>query len=148
MRFSEARGQKVLSTSDAATVGKVAHFVVAPDPARVVAMRVRKTPGEADMLPWTNLTAFGRDAVTVTSAAVFVTADPELAILADKHHDILGRRVLDAGGTERGTVKDVDFDLQTGAVTTVITDRAEIPGAAVIGLGSYALIVRAASATL
>lgn len=148
MRFSEARGQKVLSTSDAATVGKVAHFVVSPDPARVVAMRVRKTPGEGDLLPWANLTAFGRDAVTVTSAAAFVTADPELAILADKHHDILGRRVLDAGGTELGTVKDVDFDLQTGTVTTVITDRAEIPGAAVIGLGTYALIVRAAAATV
>jgi uncharacterized protein YrrD len=119
--------------------------VVAPDPARVVALRVRKTPGEADILLWTGLTAFGRDAVTVPSADAFVTPDPEIAILADKHHDVLGHRVLDASGRELGTVKDVDFDLESGAVTSVITDRTEIPGEAVIGLGSYALVVRAAS---
>ncbi len=145
MRFSEAKGQKVLSTSDAATVGKVARFVVAPTPApaRVAALVLRKTPGEGDVLPWAGLTAFGRDAVTVPSAAVFVSPDGELATLADKDHQILGRRVLDDSGTDLGKVADVDFDVRTGELTTVVTDRTEIPGSAVVGLGSYALVVRA-----
>lgn len=145
MRFSEAKGQKVLSTSGAATVGKVSRFVVAPTPppARVAALVLRKTPGDADVLPWSGLTAFGRDAVTVESAASFVQADGHLAVLADKDHQVLGRRVLDDSGTDLGKVVDVDFDLRTGELTTVLTDRTEIPGSAVVGLGSYALVVRA-----
>lgn len=143
MRFSEAKGQKVVSTSEAVTVAKVDGFVVVPGPGRVLALKLKKTPAEGELLRWSSLTAFGRDAVTVPSGSVIEVGDPELTALADKHRDVIGRRVLDDTGTDQGKVVDVDFDLQTGDITTVITDRTEIPGSTVIGLGSYALVVRA-----
>lgn len=142
MRFSEARKQKVVSTSSATTVGRVDGFVVDASAARVVALLLKKTPGDADLLRWADLTAFGRDAVTVPGAESLTSAAGDLAVLADKHHDVVGKLVLTDAGVAVGKVVDVDFDLTDGTVLTLITDRDEIPGASMLGLGSYALMVR------
>ena len=64
MRFSEAKGHKVVSTDSAETVGKVAGFVVDPRSASVVALSLKKTGDHGTTLPWTGITAFGPDAVT------------------------------------------------------------------------------------
>lgn len=144
MRFSEAHRHKVVSTSSAVTIGRVDGFVVDPRTARVVALRLKKTPGDAELLRWSDLTAFGRDAVTVPGPEALVTADAELTTLADKHHDVLGKRVLTDTGVSVGTVQDVEFDLTDGTVRTLLTDVDEIPGTAMTGLGTYALMVRAA----
>lgn len=142
MRFSEAAKQKVVSTSSATTVGRVDGFVVDPANARVVALKLKKTPGDADLLRWSELTSFGRDAVTVPGEQVFTTPDGNLARMADKDHDLMGKLVLTRTGVELGTVSDVDFDPADGTVRSVITDRTEIPGSAMTGLGTYALMVR------
>lgn len=142
MRFSEARKQKVVSTTSATTIGRVEGFVVDAPRAQVVALALKKTPGDADLLPWAQLKSFGRDAVTVPDESVLVSASGDLAVLADKHHEILGKRVLTDTGVDAGQVKDVDFDAATGAVLTLITDRSEVPGSAMLGLGTYALMVR------
>lgn len=144
MRFSEARKQKVVSTSSATTVGRVDGFVVDATAGRVVALLLKKTPGDGDLLRWADLTAFGRDAVTVPGAESLTSATGDLAVLADSHHDVVGKLVLTDAGVAVGKVVDVDFDLTDGTVLTLITDRDEIPGTSMLAIGSYALMVRTA----
>jgi hypothetical protein len=57
MRFTEATGRKIVSTSTAATVGKVSGFVVDPAVSSVVALQLKAYSGE--VLRWSDLTAFG-----------------------------------------------------------------------------------------
>ncbi|MGH3813515.1 MAG: PRC-barrel domain-containing protein [Pseudonocardiaceae bacterium] len=54
---------------------------------------------------------------------------------------MLGKRVLTERGMELSTVTDVDFDPETGAVTTLITKTETIAGDRLIGLGGYAVVV-------
>lgn len=142
MRFSEARGHKVVSTSSATTVGRVDELLVEPAQRAVVALHLKKTEGDVDTLLWPAMTAFGRDAVTVSGAEALVKADGRIAELAGKPAHLLGKRVLTEDGDEQGKVQDVEFDPETGTLTTLLTDRAEIPGERLSGVGSYAVVVR------
>jgi sporulation protein YlmC with PRC-barrel domain len=139
MRFSEAKNHKVVATGDAATVAKLAGFVVEASSARIVALRLKKTDGDVDLLNWTDVQGFGPDAVTVTSPSVFVKAGE-----GAKRGDLLGSRVLTERGVELGEVKDVDFDPADGVVRAVLTKSEEVAGSRLLGHGSYALVVREA----
>ncbi|MCE0445630.1 PRC-barrel domain-containing protein [Streptomyces tricolor] len=44
---------------------------------------------------------------------------------------------------EHGTVQDIAFDAASGRVLTLYTALGDIPGARLLGLGPYALVVRA-----
>ena len=66
MRFSEAKGRKVVSTATAETVGRVDGFVVDPRSRTVLALKVKKA-ASGDVLPWRQVESFGTDAVTVVS---------------------------------------------------------------------------------
>ena len=59
---------------------------------------------------------------------------------------LLNKRVLDDRGDESGTVHDVDFDPESGRVTSVITSTGSLDGDRLIGCGPYAVVVRAADA--
>lgn len=137
MRFSEAKGHEVVSTADAATVGKVSGFVVDAAAGKVVGLRLKKTEGDVDLLAWADVQGFGPDAVTVGSVAALRKAGD-----AEKHLDVLGRRVLTEHGVELGDVQDVDFDPADGSIVAVHTKQGEVSGARLLGLGSYALVVR------
>lgn len=138
MRFSEAKGHKVISTADAETVAKVSGFAIDPASAKVIGMHLKKTDGDVDLLPWENLVGFGPDALTVASSAALVKAGPQT-----KGNDVLGVRVLSDAGVELGEVKDVDFDPETGTVRALLTKQGEVAGDRMLGLGGYALVVRA-----
>ncbi len=141
MRFSEAQGHKVVSTATADTVGKVEQLIVDPSTQHVVGLLLKKTSGDGDALPWSGISAFGTDAVTVTDESAVVIADGRLKELSDKRSALGGKRVLSREGVELGTVKDVDFDPADGTVRALLTDREEIPGARLVGVGSYAVVV-------
>lgn len=142
MRFSEAKNHRVVSTTGAVTVGRLSEFVVDPRTAHVVALTLKKSAGSGDTLTWNNLKAFGPDAVTVESADVVTAAEGDLLTMSDKHHRILGKRVLTEHGDELGKVKDVEFDPENGLVQSLITATEEINGSRILGLGSYAVVVR------
>ncbi|GAB2764432.1 hypothetical protein GCM10027020_15750 [Nocardioides salsibiostraticola] len=145
MRFSEAKGRKVVSTSTADTVGKVDRLVVDPATKSVVALELKKTH-EASGLAWANITSFGTDAVTVAAEDKLAEHTEEVEVLAAKDRRILGKMVLDNAGDELGTIKDVDFDPANGTITSLLlTDGnvAEVPGSRLIGIGSYAVVVAA-----
>ena len=144
MLFSESRNRKVVSSSDAATVGKVARFVVDPVLRQVVALELKKTQ-DGDLLRWSDITAFGTDAVTVAGADAIGSATPEVRELAAKHRRILGKRLLTSAGDELGEVADVAFDPETGALSSLVPDRGEeVSASRLLGVGSYAVVVRLA----
>ncbi len=142
MLFSQARKRDVVNTTTATKVARVDGFVVLPGPARVALLRLGKVSGAGTLLAWEDLQGFGPDAVTVTTDAVIRPARDALEQRAeDNDLEILGKRVLTERGTELSTVTDVDFDPETGAVTTLITKTETIAGERLIGLGGYAVVV-------
>jgi len=142
MRFSEARNRPVVSTDTATTIGSVADLVMDAATAAVVAVRVKRSAGSGDMLPWRDVTAFGPDAVTVASASALGEAEGRTAELAGKRAEVVGKRLLTDAGTEIGTVADVEFDPRTGQVLSLLTASGTVPGNRLIGCGSYAVIVQ------
>ena len=141
MRFSEAAGRQVVSTSAADTVGRVDEFVVDPRRRAVVALSLKRTDG-GDTLLWTDIVAFGADAVTVTGAEKIVDAAPAIVALSGKEHRLVGKRVLTVAGDDIGTVDDVEFDADTGTITSLLLPAGDVAGARLIGVGSYAVVVR------
>lgn len=143
MRFKDASGRKVVSTSTADTVGKIDAFVVDVSGPKVVALQLKKTDS-GDILRWADINAFGGDAVTVESDAAVVEADGDLAPLLEKSNHVLGKLVLSKVGDELGKVADVEFDAASGAVTALVLDHgAEVSGKRMVGIGSYAVVVEA-----
>ncbi len=132
------------STATATRVARVNSFVVLPGPARVALLRLGKVSGAGTLLAWDDVQGFGPDAVTVATDAVIRPARDGLEQRAeDGDLEILGKRVLTERGMELGAVKDVDFDPETGVITTLITKTAAIDGERLIGLGGYAVVVSA-----
>lgn len=145
MLFTDAAGRQVVSTSTAETVGQIAEFVVDPQSHTVVAVTLKKTDS-GDTVPWSSITAFGVDAVTVTAAEVIIDAhdaDAAVAALSGKDRRLLGKRVLNTIGEDLGPVTDVDFDPDTGAVNSLVLATGDVAGDRLIGIGSYAAIVDA-----
>ncbi|MFH9729239.1 PRC-barrel domain-containing protein [Streptomyces sp. NPDC017260] len=134
MLFSEVRGLPVVPP--AGPIGTVTSLTVDIASGAVSHVRLRGSrPGRTSVLSWDSVLAAGPGAVRVRSAAAPDTVPP--------HHDLLGRRVLTEAGTARGTVLDVAFDPETGRVLAVFTTRGEVPCDRLLGLGDYALVVRA-----
>lgn len=144
MLFSQARKHNVVSTATATRVARVDGFVVLPGPARVALLRLGKVSGAGTLLAWEDLQGFGPDAVTVATDAVIRPARDTLEQRAeDNDLEIIGKRVLTERGMELGSVTDVDFDPETGAVTSLIIKAETIAGSRLIGLGGYAVVVSA-----
>ncbi|HXT43951.1 MAG TPA: PRC-barrel domain-containing protein [Pseudonocardiaceae bacterium] len=144
MLFSQARKRPVVNTATANRVARVDSFVVLPGPARVALLRLGKVSGAGTLLSWDDVQGFGPDAVTVATDAVIRPARDVLEQRAeDNDLEIVGKRLLSEQGTELGTVTDVDFDPETGTVTSLITKTDTISGQRLIGLGGYAAVVSA-----
>lgn len=142
MKFSDARGRQVVSTSTGDTVGKVSEFVVDPTSRSVVAVQLRKADN-GDTLRWSDITAFGQDAVTVSGNDQIVAAGEDVLELTGKSHVLIGKRVLSDAGDELGQVKDVEFDASSGEVTGILLGSSEVAGRRLVGVGSYAVVVQA-----
>ncbi|MEO7421965.1 MAG: PRC-barrel domain-containing protein [Ornithinibacter sp.] len=143
MMFSAAKGHKVVDTSSAATVGTVSGFLVEPSAHVIVALRVKKAE-TGEVIRWRDITAFGSEAVTVPRGGVVTDTDAELEALGAKARKLMKKRVLTSAGDELGTVKDVDFDPATGALTWfLLGGEPDVAADRLIGVGSYAVVVRA-----
>ncbi|MFC6288458.1 PRC-barrel domain-containing protein [Nocardioides sp. GCM10027113] len=141
MKFSEAHGTKIVSTETAETVGEVDGFVVDPSDHAVRALRVRKS-NAGNTLAWSDIRAFGVDAVTVDRGERIRDAGGDVSDLLGKERQILGKRVLTTGGEELGSVSDIDFDPDSGEVTSLVCGDGDVAGARLVGVGSYAVVVQ------
>ncbi len=140
-RFSDADGRKVVSIADAGTVGRVSGFVVDPDGSRVVALHLKKTEGKVDTLRWSDVRAFGADAVTVAEASAVTETPADVDALSGKTHRLLGKRALSVAGDELGEVVDVEFDDASGVVGAVVLEDGTVVGCRLVGVGSYAVVL-------
>ncbi|MFE3323961.1 PRC-barrel domain-containing protein [Streptomyces sp. NPDC059176] len=144
MLFSKAQGRSVVDVRSAETFGRVVACSVAPSPPRISAVRLKARHGhKAYAVTWRNIQSFGRDAVTVRSAEDLLPED-EIDSLAKEHesHEPFAKPVLSENGEWLGTVKDVEFDEEDGRLCALITEDGRLPGDCVLGVGSYAAVVR------
>lgn len=140
MLLSQITGLPVMDTVEAHQVGVVDGLVLAAHPPRVLALRLRKAGRSGSFLTWKNVQAIGHDAVMARTHAL-QDADDDLAAPAAVCKDLFGRRILTDRGAEAGTCQDIDIDTDTGEVLTVHSANDHHPGAALTGVGSYALII-------
>ncbi len=141
MLFSDAKGHQVVSTAAAEQVGKIKDVVVDPSTRSVIALLLKKTDA-GSILRWSDLTGFGSDAATVASADLLLETDEQVDALRGKAHELHGKRVLDTRGDELGSVKDLDIDPTSGAVTSLVLEHRSVPGSALLAVGSYAVVVK------
>jgi sporulation protein YlmC with PRC-barrel domain len=141
MLFSEALRRPVMSISTATSLGAVDGFIVDVKQPKVVALRLA---GSDQVIEWERIESFGPDAVTVADDEVPADQKGRVQALSDSRFTLLNKRVLDDRGDEAGTVHDVDFDPESGRVTSVITSTGPLDGDRLIGCGPYAVVVRAA----
>ncbi|MGW0495243.1 PRC-barrel domain-containing protein [Streptomyces sp. NPDC003007] len=137
MLFSRARGLPVLTLAEADEVGVLRSLTVDAVSGVVTHVRVRGRHSRKDtVLAWGALHAIGPDAVLVRTIA----APAEVPA----HHELPGLRVLTEAGDALGTVQDVAFEPETGRIEAVVTTHGDLPADRLLGLGEYALVVRAA----
>jgi uncharacterized protein YrrD len=132
--LKELRRRPVVDTSTAETIGRVEGAHLDPGHSRVMGFAV---DGRTDgVLPLSQVQAIGPDAVTVASQSA-VRSDEVTDLPLDGA--VRGRRVLDDGGTELGTLDDV-LMAEDGTIDTVVVDGVEHP-TRLLGIGSYAVVV-------
>lgn len=137
MRFTECAKHPVLDTSTAEEIGRVDSLVVDPVGHRVHAIRVAKHRG-GSILPWSEIQAFGPDALTVAADSGFRDPTGPLDLAAD----VVGQLVLSDEGFELGVIEDVEFDPASGALQHLDLGARTIDAADLIGAGRYAVVVR------
>ncbi|MEO7449035.1 MAG: hypothetical protein ABI336_12255 [Humibacillus sp.] len=142
MLFSAARKHKVVSTTSADTVAKVKDFIVDPATRHVVALVVKGSKA-GDVLPWSRISGFGPDAVTIGDLDAISAADEDVAKLRSSANTMRKKRALLSTGDLMGTVTDVAFNGDTGAIESVLVDGEPVNGARLIGVGSFAVVIRA-----
>jgi sporulation protein YlmC with PRC-barrel domain len=141
-RFAAASGRKVISRDSAEELGHLAHLLVDVERAQVVSLVLGKGR-KARMVDWENVGGFGPDAVIVTDeSALRAARDERERAAVDGKLDLVGKRALSDRGNELGTISDVVFDPQTGALETLVVGDREEPAASLLGAGSFAAIVR------
>jgi uncharacterized protein YrrD len=95
------------------------------------------------VIDWDQVSGFGPDAIMVADESALhpPNGDREHAAASGKL-DLAGKRALSDMGNDLGPVTDVVFDPGTGALETLVLGDRETPAAALLAVGSFAVIVR------
>lgn len=146
MKVTELVGRPVLDLATATTIGTVDDTMVDAATRQVLGFDLRKTPGKVSWLGWDQVKAVGADAVTVPSVDA-ITERPAgggRLLRADK---VIGGRVLTEQGVALAHLADVDVDPSSGQVDTLLLqDGTTVPAADLLGIGTYATVVRTPAA--
>lgn len=143
MKFSEIQRREVVDLETAEVIGNVDDAILDANARLLMGFTLRKAPGKADWLAWSNIKAIGADAITVASVSALME-QPEgkgRLLLGD---DVIGGRVLNDRGETASPMADIEFDMQTGHITDLIlTDSTTISGSDLLGSGTFATVVKA-----
>ncbi len=142
-RFQAAIGRKVVSRASAEELGRLTHLVVDVGRRRVAGLVVGKGR-RARLVDWEHLSGFGPDAIVVDDEASLRPAQEpweKTAVHGDR--GLLGMLALSELGNEAGRVDDVLFEPETGELSGIVVGAREHAGAALLGAGSYAVILDA-----
>jgi uncharacterized protein YrrD len=141
--FRGALGRKVVSRATAHELGAVDQLVTTAD-CRSVASVVIGRGKKAQLVDWGQLSGFGVDAVMVNDeSALRSPSDDREQRAANGKLELIGTRVLSEWGNELGHVDDILFDPGSGSVEALALVDRQIPGEAILGVGSYAVVVAA-----
>jgi len=141
--FRRAAGRKVLSRASAEELGVVSHILLDAHERQIVAVIIGQGK-KAQLVEWAHLSGFGPDAVMVSDeGSLRPPADDRERAAADGRLDAVGKRTLTETGNELGALDDVVFDPETGAIETLLIGERQIPNTALLGSGSYAVVVDA-----
>ncbi|HZQ78150.1 MAG TPA: PRC-barrel domain-containing protein [Acidimicrobiia bacterium] len=141
--FRQSSSRRVVSRASAADVGRLGHLLVDAEQRRITAVVVGKGR-KARLVDWDEIIGFGPDAVIISDdAAARPPADDHEGAAAHGEFELVGRRVLTDRGTEVGVVDDVTFDPGTGSVLALLVGEREVPAGALLGSGSYAVVINA-----
>ena len=137
MRWKQAIGKEVINTETAETIGKVDGLIADPESSTVVAFVV----GDK-VVSWSDSGGMGQDAVTVKETAMVrePSAGREQRVL-DGDLDPLGKTVITEDGLAMGSVSNIDFDSDSGAIRRLVMADDDIAGDRLMGIGSYAVVV-------
>ncbi len=141
-RFAAAAGRKVVSRASAEALGELAHIVVDVK-SRAIGSLVVGKGRKAVVVAWAQVSGFGPDAVLVADeTALQAPCDDRERDATSGKLDLVGKRALSDMGNDLGTVTDVLFDPETGAIESIIVGDRDEPAASLLGAGSYAVILR------
>jgi sporulation protein YlmC with PRC-barrel domain len=139
--FRRAHGRKVISRGSARELGTVSHLLIDAQRRGVAAVVIGRGK-KARLVDWAQVSGFGPDAVMVgDDGALRPPADDRERAAGDGKLELVGKRVLTDRGHELGSVDDVAFDADTGALEHLLVRDHEIPAGALLGCGSYAAVV-------
>ena len=133
MTFRQVRGERVVSSDDAQQLGKLAHLVVDASTHRLTDVAIG---GGKQLVPWTDVVAFGPDAIMVASATGLHEPTDDRT-----QHDLLDRLVLSDLGNDCGTVHDVEFNPETGELLAILTEQGRVESDRMLAIGHYAVII-------
>jgi sporulation protein YlmC with PRC-barrel domain len=142
-RFTAVPGRRVVSRASAEELGSLAQVVVDVQRRQVASLVVGKGR-RALVVEWEHVSGFGPDAVMVDEeSSLHPPGDDREHAAADGKLELTGKRVLSDMGNELGTISDVVFDPDTGAIESLMVGDLELPAASLLAVGSFAVIVRA-----
>ena len=114
-------GRDVLSLATGARIHSVKDILIGADNDRVVALLVDEGGllGTSTVVPFDAVTSFGRDAVVINeeNSVIAASSDPEVKVILDGNHKLLGKTVFTEDGQKVGSIADLYFDEQSGRIT-------------------------------
>jgi len=129
----------IVSIGTGAKLGYVEDLLFDTVPLRVAALRV-KAEGQEILVPWSVIRTVGPDAIMVPDDAAAHTTSAESSLSSLPDSAAMRRlKVVDEGGTFVGTVKELDVDPGSGAVTQL-----EAHTGGVLGIGGSTTTITAA----
>ena len=139
--FCHSVGRKVVSRASAKELGAVKHLLVDAQQRKVAAVVIGRGK-KAQLVEWARLSGFGPDAVMVDDeGALRPPEDDRERSAADGKLELVGRRALSERGNELGTIDDVTFDADTGALVDLVIGERSVPAGSLLGSGSYAVVL-------
>ena len=128
-RFTAVSGRKVVSRTNAEELGKLAHIVIDVKRCQVASLVVGKGR-KALLIAWEQVSGFGPDAVMIADeTALEEPRDDRQQAAADGKLELVEKRALSDTGNDVGTITDVLFDPDTGAIESIVVDGREEPAA-------------------
>jgi sporulation protein YlmC with PRC-barrel domain len=145
MLLTTTLGEKVVSKASAETLGSVDGVVIDAANRKITGLRLGKGR-KAKIVPWDTVSGVGTAAVIVEEDdALRDPADDVEQRFASGDITLIGGRVLSDRGNSRGTVADVEYDGDTGALTSIHTSQSTtIDADRLRAIGAYAWVVTAA----
>ncbi len=136
-------GHEVVAVDNAEQLGQVKHFVMSPQGDRIERLHIDGRGKHAEFVSWDDLESFGTDRVMVSAADSPTQSDDGRDLDAARGNiDVIGQRILDTAGFDRGKVADLSFEGDDGRVVSVMsTDGSTIDSSAIRSFGSYALVI-------